>query len=144
VLQLTCSDIWKKIDMIHAMQRSLVSLLVLSLLVTAPLAPVQAAIIGTDEALSRAVEAQTREALEGRINAVLLRDDVRAQLTAMGVDPAQAAERVQSLTFSELQRLDGQLGQLPAGSGLLGVIGVVMVVLLILELVGVVDIFKNF
>lgn len=130
--------------MIHAMQRSLVSLLVLCLLVTAPLAPVQAAIIGTEEAITRTVEAQTREALEGRINAVLLREDVRAQLTAMGVDPAQAAERVQSLTLSELQRLDGQLGQLPAGAGILGLIGAVMVVLLILELVGVTDIFKNF
>jgi len=130
--------------MIHAMQRGLLSILVFSLLVTAPLAPVQAAIIGTEEALSRTVETQTREALEGRINAVLLRDDVRAQLTAMGVDPAQAAERVQGLTLAELQRLDGQLGQLPAGSGLLGLIGAVMVVLLILELVGVTDIFKNF
>ena len=130
--------------MIHAMQRSLLSLLVLSLLVTAPLAPVQAAIIGTEEAITRTVEAQTREALEGRINAVLLREDVRTQLTAMGVDPAQATERVQSLTLSELQQLDGQLAELPAGASVLGLIGAVMVVLLILELVGVTDIFKNF
>jgi hypothetical protein len=130
--------------MMHAMQRSLLSLLVLSLLMTAPLAPVQAAIISTQEAIDRAVDAQTREALESRVNAVLLREDVRAQLMAMGVNPDRATERVQSLTLAELQSLDGQLGQLPAGAGILGLIGAVMVVLLILELVGVTDIFKNF
>ena len=130
--------------MMDMMKRSLVNVLVLCLLVTAPLVPVQAAIISTDQAIARTVEAQTREALESRINAVLLRDDVRAQLTALGVDPDHAAQRVDSLTLAELQRLDGQLGQLPAGAGALELIGVVMLVLLILELVGITDIFKNF
>ncbi len=126
------------------MKRYLLNVLVLSLLVTAPLAPVQGAIISTDQAIARTVEAQTREALEGRINAVLLREDVRAQLAALGVDPARAAERVSGLTLAELQQLDGQLSQLPAGAGALALIGMVMVVLLILELVGITDIFKNF
>lgn len=119
------------------------SLLTLCLFVTAPVAPAHAAIISTEEAISRAVDAQTREALEARVSAVLLRDDVRAQLGALGVDPDQASQRVQSLTLTELQQLNGRLDQLPAGAGALEVIGLVMLVLLILEIVGVIDVFKG-
>ena len=129
--------------MLDLTKRGLLSLLTVCLLITAPLAPAQAAIIGTEEAISRAVDAQTRDALEARVNAVLLREDVRAQLSALGVDPNQASQRVQSLTLTELQQLDGRLDQLPAGAGALEVIGLVMLVLLILEIVGVIDVFKG-
>jgi hypothetical protein len=78
-----------------------------------------------------------------RVQAVLDREAVQAQLVALGVDPAAAIERVAALTDDELRSLDGRLASLPAGAGVLEVIGVVFVVLLILELVGVINIFRR-
>ena len=64
-------------------------------------------------------------------------------MVALGVDPLDAQARVAALTDSELQTLDRQIGELPAGGDVLAVIGVVFIVLLILELVGVINIFKT-
>jgi hypothetical protein len=129
--------------MIDFAKRSLLKLLSLCLLITAPLAPVHAAIISTEDAIAGAAQIEARDAMEARVNAFLVRDDVRKQLVTLGVDPDQAAERVQSLTLAELQQLDGRLDQLPAGAGVLEVIGLVMLVLIILEVVGVIDVFKG-
>jgi hypothetical protein len=129
--------------MIHFAKKSLLKLLSLCLLVTAPLAPVQAAIISTEDVIASAAEAEARDAIEARVGAFLVRDDVREQLITLGVDPDSAAERVQSLTLTELKQLDGRLDQLPAGAGVLEVIGFVMLVLIILEVVGVIDVFKG-
>jgi hypothetical protein len=78
-----------------------------------------------------------------RVQAVLDREAVQAQLVALGVDPAAAIERVAALTDDELRSLDGRLASLPAGAGVLEVIGVVFVVLLILEVVGVINVFRR-
>lgn len=129
--------------MFDVAKRSLLKLLTLCLLATAPLAPVQAAIISTEDAIASAAEAEARDAMQVRVNAFLVRDDVRAQLVALGVDPDRAAERVESLTLAELQQLDGRLDHLPAGAGVLEVVGLVMLVLIILEVVGVIDVFKG-
>lgn len=102
-------------------------------------APVNATVIGTEAYLA----ATDRTDRIGAIQAALARDDVRAQLVTLGVDPDQAAERVASLTEQELTTLSQHLDELPAGGSLLGVIGVVFVVLLILEITGVIDIFKK-
>jgi hypothetical protein len=61
----------------------------------------------------------------------------------MGVDPADAMQRISSLPDQDLAKLAEQFESMPAGGDLLGVIGIVFVVLLILELTGVVDIFKK-
>jgi hypothetical protein len=97
------------------------------------------AVIGTQQYLSSVDRA---EALE-RIDAVLAREDVKHQLEQLGVDPADAVERVAALTDQELQTLDRHLEGLPAGGSLLGIVGVVFIVLLVLELVGAIDIFKK-
>ena len=97
-----------------------------------------AGIIGTSEM----IRSQDRAAQLERIDAVLVQDQVRAQLVQLGVDPATAQERVRAMTDAELAALDERLDEMPYG-GILEVIGVVFVVLLILELVGVIDIFKR-
>ncbi|MEQ8858083.1 MAG: PA2779 family protein [Pseudomonadales bacterium] len=125
--------------MLALMQRIVLQLLVVSLVVCAPLAPAQAGIVGTDAAMAMAERADAVT----RINAVLMRDDVRAQLEALGVDPADALERVGSLTTTELAELESRLGELPAGGGVLGVLGVLLVVLLVLELLGVTNVFTG-
>lgn len=99
----------------------------------------QAAVIGTQQALS----AERRAATETQVRDALARDDVRQAMERMGVDPTDAQLRVASLSDAELMQVQGQIDRLPAGGSALAVVGVVFVILLILELVGVIDIFKR-
>ena len=92
-----------------------------------------------------AIAAQENHASLSRIKEMLAREDVRGQLEQLGIDPAVAEQRVNSLTPSEIAQLQPHLDSLPAGGdGLLAVIGVVFIVLLILELTGVINIFSKF
>jgi hypothetical protein len=50
-----------------------------------------------------------------RILALLQRDEVRAQLEAYGVGPAEARARVESLSDREIARIAARLGEEPAG-----------------------------
>jgi len=100
----------------------------------------EAGLIGT----LQAVEAGTRSTDLAAVNAALARDQVREQLVALGVDPAQVESRVAALTDGELRALADKVADAPAGGDALAVIGIVFIVLLILEAVGVIDIFKKF
>lgn len=97
----------------------------------------QASMIGTDD---YAAVTERAERLD-RVQDFLAQDRVKAQFEAFGVDPDVAADRVAALTDAELAELDGQLGDLPAGAGVLTVLGVLFVVILVLELVGITNIF---
>lgn len=92
-----------------------------------------------------AIVLEQREATIDRIVSALSQQRVSEQLTALGVNPLDAQQRVASLSDSELQLLDQKLADLPAGAGgALEVLGIMLLVLLVLELVGVTDIFKSF
>lgn len=117
----------------------ILQLVAVALLVTTPLAPVHAMIVGTEQAIAMTERADVL----AEVTAALEREDVQQQLVALGVDPQQALERVSSLTPDELAALDGQLADLPAGGSLLGVLGVILVVLIVLELVGVTNVFNK-
>lgn len=99
-----------------------------------------AAMIGTETLATQSLRADT----ESRVQALLARDDVQAQLVAWGVDADKARERAAAMSDAELQRVASVLDQQPAGGGVLVIIGVVFVVLLILELVGVTNVFSKF
>jgi len=99
----------------------------------------QAGIIGTQAATASADRATRVEAIQGAI----MSDQVSAQLVALGVDPAWAAERVSSMTDQELARLSENMEQMPAGAGVVYIVGAVFIVLIILEITGVIDIFKK-
>jgi hypothetical protein len=89
------------------------------------------------------IQSQERTARIERITAVLERDTVQRQLVALGVNPADARQRVAALSDSELQSLEQRMDELPAGAdGALTVLGIVLLVLLVLELLGVTDVFK--
>ncbi len=111
-------------------------------LVTLPvLQTAQAAIISTDTA----IEMAERQDRIDRINEVLARDSVQQVLIELGVDPADANARVQSLTAEELQTLEQNLAELPAGStGVIEVVGIVAIVLIVLELLNVTNFFTEF
>lgn len=118
------------------------TLVVAICLVTLPvLQTAQAAIIPTDTA----IEMIKHQDQIGRINELLARDSVQQVLISLGVDPADASARVQSLTAEELQTLEQDLAELPAGSaGVIEVIGIVALVLIILELLDVTNLFTEF
>lgn len=121
-------------------KRILVHLASLAFLFTTLAGGVNAAMVGTDEAVNSA----ERGARIADIESWLVQDRVRDRLVAMGVDPANAADRVATMTGEELRALHGTIEDLPAGAGALEVIGIVFIVLLILELVGVTDVFAQF
>ncbi len=97
-----------------------------------------AGVVGTQAA----IQGQERSDRIDRINAVLARDNVQQQLIRFGVDPADAAQRIASLSDRELAELEQRMDELPAGAGALEVLGIVLLVLLVLELLGVTDVFK--
>ena len=100
-----------------------------------------AAIISTDTAIEMADRGQQID----RINEYLARESVQNALTGLGVDPADAMARVQSLTAEELQMLEDNLGELPAGgTGVVEVVGIVAIVLIVLELLHVTNFFNEF
>jgi hypothetical protein len=99
-----------------------------------------ASVITTDQYAT----ADAHAASQARVNDFLRRDDVRAELEKYGVNPADAQERVASLTPEELAALDRRIGELPAGGDVIAVIGIVFIVLLVLELVGVTNVFSKF
>lgn len=101
----------------------------------------QAEIVGTELAL----QLEAREATLSRVDSLLAREEVRTQMLALGVDPAEVQARLAALTDEELQLVEQNLATLPAGGdgAIFIVIGVVFVVLIILELVGVTNIFTK-
>ena len=100
-----------------------------------------AAIISTETA----IEIAERQDRIDHINEVLARESVQSTLIRFGVEPIDASARVAALTDAELQTLEQQLEQLPAGgTGIVEVIGIVAIVLVILELIGVTNLFSKF
>ena len=121
-------------------QRFVASILCVAILnLSSPLVA-QAGVIGT----LQAVESQHRAADLAVVNSALAREQVRAELGAMGVDAAAVEARLGAMTDAELRSIAGEIENLPAGGDALAVIGIVFLVLLILEAVGVLDIFKSF
>jgi len=120
----------------------MIALLMTICLVSLPIAQTaQAAIITTD----RAIELSDRTQQIDRINEMLARDSVQGVLVKFGVDPADASARVESLTAAELQVLEDNLAELPAGGvGVVEVIGIVAIVLIVLELLHVTNFFTEF
>jgi hypothetical protein len=97
--------------------------------------------VTTEQVVDAKAAASDRE----RLAAVLLRDDVREQMEALGVDRDEAMARLASLSDQEIQQVAGKIDELPAGqsfiAGVLIIAGAVLLALVILDLVGVTDVF---
>ena len=109
--------------------------------VSMPLPRVQAALVSTEQLLAAGDGAAER----ARVLAFLERADVREQIVALGVDPNEAAARVQALSDAQVREIAGQLDQLPAGQSAIGIIvGAILLVFLILlltDLLGLTNVF---
>ncbi len=103
--------------------------------------PAVAGVISTETA----IELTNRQMQIDRINNVFAQENVRNMLVRMGVDPAYASTRVDALTNAELQILEQDLANLPAGGvGVVELVGIVAIVLLVLELLEVTNLFEQF
>ncbi|MCW9058976.1 MAG: PA2779 family protein [Gammaproteobacteria bacterium] len=96
-----------------------------------------AGMVGTEQLLVAEQVQMDRE----QLLATLSRAEVKQQLSDMGVDPLQAAERVTRMTDAEIAALSEGLGDLPAGSGVLGAVVLIFVVFVITDVIGATDIF---
>lgn len=108
-------------------------------LVSAQIPAAHATIISTQVFMESTGADQTRQTLQ----AAIAREDVRAELVRLGVNPADAENRLAQLSAEELQQLQDKMDELPAGGSALAIIGAVFLVLLILELVGVTNVFSK-
>ncbi|HDP88400.1 MAG TPA: hypothetical protein ENN42_00325 [Thioalkalivibrio sp.] len=103
----------------------------------AQIAPVQAAMVGTQQV----IQAEQSRVDRAQLLAALEREDVRQQLEAMGVDGAMAAERVAAMTDAEIAELNQRMGDLPAGGDALGVVLLILLVFIITDVIGATNIF---
>jgi hypothetical protein len=105
--------------------------------------PVGHAVIISTEAVVNAEQAQQQR---DHVRDLLNRNDVKAYLSARGVDPANVQARVDSLTDAEVHALASRLDKYPAGGDFLGggfleVALIAFIVLLITDILGYTDIF---
>ena len=119
------------------MRNAVIALLVVNLVLPISL---RADVVSTSQALALGEEGEAW----ATVDAYLARQEVAAELAALGVDPELARLRAASLSGEELVSLAGRIEEAPAGGdGFLAVLGIAFIVLLVLELVGAIDIFKK-
>jgi len=68
-------------------------------------------------------------------------ENLRDQLTQMGVDPDKAADRIANMTDVEIAQLNDRLKDMPAGQDFVGVLLIVFIVFVITDVIGATDIF---
>jgi hypothetical protein len=106
-----------------------------------PIGAARAGLVTTDQLVEQRTAASDRE----RLAAILLRDDVRQQIEALGVDRNEATARLASLSDQEIQQIAGRIDELPAGQnilvGVLIVAGAVLLGLVITDLLGFTNVF---
>jgi hypothetical protein len=127
---------------IRQLRRGVALLLaVVMLVVSMPVGAARAALVTTDQVLAQSDGAADR----ARVLAFLDRAEVREQIVAFGVDPAEAAARVATLSDAQVREIAGQLDQLPAGqsaiAAVVGAILIIFLVLLVTDLLGLTDVF---
>lgn len=115
--------------------KTLKKLTVMSAIVLASLfvgLPAQAGMLGTAEMLdmnSPSSEIATQ------------RDWIQQQLEANGVETADAALRVASLSDQQVEQVHQRFDEMPAGAGAVGTVAIIFLVLVVTDLVGYTDIF---
>ncbi len=116
--------------------------IVLVLAATLPVRQAMAGLVPTDRVLAETYgDADTR----ARVETFLGREDVQAQLTALGVDPAEARARVAALSQAEVDAIAGKIDTLPAGQGFLVtfalIAGIIFIIFVITDIAGITNVF---
>lgn len=66
--------------------------------------------------------------------------EVQQKLMQLGVSPDDAKQRIAAMTTTELDALNNELNQMPAG-GIVGTIVTVLVVIAVLDVLGITDVY---
>ena len=66
--------------------------------------------------------------------------EVQSKLIELGVSPAEEKQRIANMTNQELDALNNEINEMPAG-GIVGTIVTVLVVVAILDLMGITDVY---
>jgi len=114
---------------------------VVMLVVSLPSGAARARLVTTDQVIG--VMSAERE--RDQIQTFLQRADVQAQMVALGVDTAEAAARIATLSDAEVRQIAGQLDRLPAGQDAATIALIflsVFVFLVILQALGAINIFS--
>ena len=90
--------------------------------------------------VERHTSSQATTDQRSQVQNFLSREDVRAQLVDLGVDPQLAQARAAALSDAELARAADLIDD-PAGAGAAGTIALIFIILLITDILGYTDIF---
>ena len=90
----------------------------------------QAEMLGTDQAINKYTALANRNALMDEVQ----RDDVQAEIVALGIDPAEAEARLAALSDAEIATMLTQMENDSAGADVLGILFTVFVILLVTDL----------
>jgi hypothetical protein len=106
-----------------------------------PMAPAAGGIVTTDQLIDLQADTSNRD----KITDFLTRQDVRRQMTDLGVDPSETESRVAALSNAEAQGIAGKIDEAPAGQGAIGILMVtavvVFLVFVVTDMTGVTDVF---
>ena len=109
-----------------------------ALLAIMPMMPAQAAMIDNDQIINPVQAGEARNNLQKFLD----QEAAQQQLMAWGVSPDSIKERVDSLTDSELARINQELNNLEAGgTSVLGVLLIIFLVFVITDVIGATNIF---
>ncbi|GGO78434.1 hypothetical protein GCM10011348_10340 [Marinobacterium nitratireducens] len=122
------------------MFRSFVARLLMGMMLLLPTLA-QAAPVSTSSLLSSETSVSV-DAERDKLLSLIEREDVAEQLSALGVDPVDAKQRVADMSPSEVAELNQKIDDLPAGSGVLGVILVIFIVFIITDAIGATNVFN--
>ena len=124
------------------LKQTLAALLIVSTTHVGFVQTAQATMVGTEQ-LAQAHQGEasrTGDEARAHLNEMFARADVQARLEKLGVNAADARDRVASLTDEDAARRAGQIDQAPAG-GIIGVILFVFFVLLVTDILGFTKVF---
>jgi hypothetical protein len=97
--------------------------LLVVLMIWTPYQIAQAGMIGTDQVATTSSQADRSAVLS-----FVTRADVAGQMQALGLDAANAKDRVAAMTDSEVSYLAGRIESLPAGADTAGVILLILII----------------
>ena len=97
--------------------------LLIVLMVWTPYQVAQAGMIGTDQVATTSSQADRSAVLS-----FVTRADVAGQLQALGLDAANAKDRVAAMTDTEVSYLAGQINSLPAGADTVGILILILII----------------
>ena len=97
--------------------------LLIALMAWTPFQMAHAGMIGTEQLVSSTSSADRTTVLN-----VLSRTDVASQLQSLGINPAQARDRVQAMSDQEITALANRLESLPAGASSGGAVLLIIII----------------